>query len=431
MSFDGYFVLDGTEFANWSRFVAYAAGRGWWTPTVDDLAYGEVAEVTYTDPATDEAPWYDPDDPASAEFLGFYPLSVVGLEDSSRQGSVVESTIDGGVPGRIRHATKEVAFSGFIAGSSEEACEYGSRWLRRILLGGICSPLDTRTQALGVEMDYLAATPFLDDDEAESGGEVLTRLGRQRRRVAITRGPVFTQARKLQCGDVLWQVSFTATIGDPAIYRPSVRVLTSLFDSAGEDWGSAVVAGSVTEQTFDEVLCGVPLWQPLYDPLCSAAITPPAPPNVPLGCWTPPTAGATYDRTVVTIPAANLPSVDDVLPVLTITNPTTPLRGVRIRFYPDPDLDLDLDATPCAWVSDIVLSFIPIGTMVVDSSYEQVHVTTSGGHTRRADTLVFGTDQRPVVWPVLDCGVQYVMTVDVLGADAPPVMDLDFITRSV
>jgi hypothetical protein len=153
---------------------------------------------------------------------------------------------------------------------------------------------------------------------------------------------------------------------------------------------------------------------------------------VPLGCWDPPTEGGTFDRTVVTIPATNFPAFTEMLPILTATNDTgEPLRNIRIRFYPDPDGDLDLEANPCSWTSDIVVSFLPVGILVFDGSYEQVHITTSGGHTRRADSLVFASDQRPVTWPVLDCGVQYLLVIDTLGADDPPIIDLDMIARAI
>jgi hypothetical protein len=159
MSYDGYFTLDGAEIANAARFNAYVGDKGWLRDTVSDLPLATVLEATYTDPATDLAPWYDPDEPFSGDFYGFLPLNTTGLEDSSRQGAVVESTGEGGIPGRIRHATKEVAISGVIAGHGEEACEYGMRWLRRTLLGALCSPTDTRKQATGVDLTYLSATP--------------------------------------------------------------------------------------------------------------------------------------------------------------------------------------------------------------------------------------------------------------------------------
>lgn len=432
MTFKGYLTLDGTEIANRQRFEAYAGTRSWFRPLYRTDGIGHALEETYTDVETDVAPWWDPDVPSSNDLYGFYPVDITGLDNGSGTVSTVESTGKGGVPGRVRFATKEVNVTGFLAGASEAAVQYGLIWLRRVLLGGVCSPLDARKQALGTEMTYFAYTPpssaqaFEDDQSPQQVRDAVTRTYR----AVVNSTPVSVLVeRQLSCGDYIAQVQFTFRIGDPIVYSNALRVVTSLFDTPV--WGADVEAGDIDETTFDEVLCGVPLWQPLYDPLCPAAITPPAPPNVPLGCWVAPEEGATFDRTVVTIPATTFETFTEMLPVLTLTSVEDATRDIRIRFYPDPDGDLDLDSTPCGWVSDIVLSFMPAGILVIDSSYEDIHITTTGGNTRRADSLVFGTDERPMKWPVLDCGVQYLMTIDVLGTDAPPVMDLDLIARAV
>jgi hypothetical protein len=432
MSFDGYLTLDGTEIGNRQRFETYAGTRSWFNPLYREDGIGFALESTYTDVETDVAPWWDPDVPASLDLFGFYPANITGLDDGSGTVSTVESTRHGGVPGRVRFATKEVNVTGFIAGASEAAVEYGLIWLRRVLLGGVCSPLDARRQALGTEMTFLGRKPPTAAQASEQD------MSPQQVRDAITRTyrgtvnsvPVQVLSRRqLACGDFIAQVQFGFRIGDPSVYSNTTRVFVSLFDTPV--WGIGVEAGTVDETTFTETLCGNPLWAPLYDPLCAAAVTPPSPPNVPLGCWDPPAEDATFDRTVVTIPASNFETFTEMLPIITLTSGLDAVRDIRFRFYPDPNEDLDLDANPCEWVSDIVLSFMPAGTLVIDASYQQAHITTSGGNTRRADSLIFATDQRPVTWPVLDCGVQYLLAIDVLGTDDPPVMDLDIVARSV
>jgi hypothetical protein len=160
-------------------------------------------------------------------------------------------------------------------------------------------------------------------------------------------------------------------------------------------------------------------------------ITPPAAPNIPLACWTPPAEDSTHNRTTVTIPAQNFDKFTEAMPTITIQNDVGNIRDLRIRLYPDPDGLLDINASPCGFISDMVLTFMPVGTLVIDASREQVHITTEGGHTRRADSLLVGTDLRPIEWPVLDCGVQYLMTVDTLGSDAPVPMHLDLTARAV
>jgi hypothetical protein len=343
----------------------------------------------------------------------------------------VESTRDGGVPGRVRFGTREVLVTGFLAGGSEAAVEHGRVWLSQALLGGFCSPLEARKQALGTDLTFFARTPPSSasaGEEAMSPQAVRDDITRISRSTVLSVQPQVLSRHHLSCGDYILQVQFTLRTG-PYNFKNPVRTFTGLFDPGGIIWGTGATAGTTTATTFDETLCGNPVWEPLYDPLCAAAVTPPTPPNVPLGCWDPPAEDATFDRTVVTVPAGNFPTYVEVLPVLTITA-AAPLRNIRIRFYPDPDEDIDLDATPCAFTSDIVLSYMPAGVLEIDASREMAHITTTGGNTRRADSLIFGTDQRPIIWPVLDCGVQHLITVDTLGADDPPIIDLDLIHRT-
>lgn len=432
MGWDGYLTLNGVEIANIERFEAYAGDHSWFSRTYLADGISNALETTYTDPTTDAAPWWDPDVPASGDCYGFAPAAITGLDDSSRSVSTVESTRDGGVPGRVRHATKEINVNGFIAGASEAAVEYGLIWLRMVLLAGPCSPLDARKQALGTDLSFFgykpptAAQAFLND---QSPQQILNTVQRTYRSVTVSNGPQVLGRKYLACGDFIAQVQFTVRVGDPFIYSNTERVVTSLFDTP--TWGADVEAGTVATTTFTEALCGDPFWEPLYDPLCAAAVTPPAPPNVPLGCWEAPAEDSTHDRTVVTIPESNFATFTEALPIITLTNAGVSLRNIRIRFYPDPDGTLDLDANPCAFISDIVVSFMPAGVLVIDGSRQQTHITTAGGNTRRGDSLIFGTDNRPIEWPVLDCGVQYLMTVDTLGTDDPPVIDLDLVARAV
>lgn len=437
MAYSGLIVFDSAELANAERFEAYAGDASWFHPLYRKDGISYMLGQTYTDPATDGAVWYDPDVPESADLYGFYPVTITGVEGSSRQANVVQSTREGGTPGRIRHATKEVNVSGFVAGASEKAVVYGLAWLRRATLGALCSPLDTRKQALGTTLELLGTEPASAADIAADGDSAalaLFKTTQQYRRVVVSNFPDPGPVRPLSCGDYISQVQFTLTLGDPFSYTEANALFTSMFDDGGTVWGSQqVTPGTEDDSTATEATCGVATWAPLYDPECTVVITPPTPPNVALGCWEPPIEGTSYPRHIVTVPEQNFPAYTDLLPIITLTNSGDPIRNIRLRFWPDPDGTLDVVATPCAWISDIIVSYIPAGYMVIDASHEDVHFTTTGGHTRRADSLIFATDQRPVVWPVLDCGVQYLITVDTLTADDDrnPVMDVALVGRRV
>jgi hypothetical protein len=431
MSWDGYFTLDGAEFINVDRFRAYAGSAPWFTNAFPTSSLSWALDETYVDPETDLAPWYDTDVPVSGDFWGFYPTSIDGIESSSRSASTVESTGDGGVPGRIRHAIKSATFAGFLAGSSEQAVEYGMKWLRRTLLGGLCSPQDARKQALGADLVYLGAEPHETLELAPA--DAIEFLTRRLRRTAVTVGPLRDQARILSCGDVIWMVSFTISAGDPRTYGADKNIFVDYVPETVEDfWSADATEGTATDlYTYVEDPCTQPVYAPLYDPECASVILPPTAPNVPFGCWVPPEPDDEWDRVAITIPEQNFPTWTEMMPLITLTSSVETIRDIRIRFYRDEGEDLDPESDPCSWLTDMVVSYIPpTSTMAIDASFEDVHVTTSSGVPRRGDSLVFSSDMRPVTWPVLECGVQHIMTIESRGSDFP-VIDLTLVPRNV
>jgi hypothetical protein len=164
VAWDGYFTYAGQEFINAARTQAYAesAGLGWLRGCYggDDLAL-MLGDQTYRSPLLDPAPWMDPDRPESYGFYGVYPLGVTGIEDSTRVGTVVESISDGGTVGRIRQGTRSVVFNVALVGANDCACDYGARWLRRLLMGAACSTQASEACA-GDDLCYLSCEPQLD-----------------------------------------------------------------------------------------------------------------------------------------------------------------------------------------------------------------------------------------------------------------------------
>ena len=103
MAWPGYIVYDGVEIISTPRSGAYGERASWLYPVYDnDYLVTLLGDGPYSTPALDPAPWYDPDDLRSGNFWGIYPISIDGLEDSSRGSTVTEFTTDGGNPGRLR-----------------------------------------------------------------------------------------------------------------------------------------------------------------------------------------------------------------------------------------------------------------------------------------------------------------------------------------
>lgn len=461
MSWEGYLTYDGVEIVNVARTEAYALAGGageWFTPTYNNPYLRELLDQPeYTTPALDSAPWYDQDIPVSNQFWGLYPLDVSGMDDSTRSAETIEFSGPGGVPGRLRSGTGAPVWQVMLMGADDKACEYGFQWLKRATLGRVCAPLRGDATPLGFQVGFLSTEPELpvtipggvpvDGDTVflyggDAGGipadtvagpdARLREYMRFFNNAKVTRGPVVERKRTTSaCNGAIWIVQFTLTTGDPHQYGRPLTMLQGYLDpSVTDPWPADVPEPGIADSTWHswtEVDCGQEIWQPIFDPTCTAMITPPPPPSIPLGCYDPP---ATWQRRKVSIPAGNIPLWGDMVPVLTVYSEMG-LRNLRVRWYANPDGDFDPDDNPCDFVGDWVVSYIPPGgTMVVDSVDQAVRVTTELGYTRRADSLVFQNDSTPIVWPQLSCGFGYIMTLDLPAGQPVPVVDLAFVAKA-
>lgn len=89
----------------------------------------------YTTPTEDFAPWYDPTDPATADFYGVYPLGFEGIDDSTRSIESAELTGDGSVVVGSRFAGKDIRVTGMAFAKDEAALYAGVSWLNSALNG--------------------------------------------------------------------------------------------------------------------------------------------------------------------------------------------------------------------------------------------------------------------------------------------------------
>lgn len=167
MAYTGWFRFGDTEIINVARLREYATNLNlhWFDPAYEDSEFmAAMLGETYRTPLLDPAPWADPDNPDSFDFYGVYPLSITGLEDSTRDAQVQESILDGGVVQRIRHATKTMVFEVALLAGSEGAAAYGFNWLKKALNGfGCAQPSLTCSGAI---LEYFSAAPFYAPDEA-------------------------------------------------------------------------------------------------------------------------------------------------------------------------------------------------------------------------------------------------------------------------
>jgi hypothetical protein len=426
MSYLGWFSIGGTEVINGPRFEAYAhnAGAPGFQPY---FKFPELADMLgdqrYRSPFQDvNVPWADSDDPDTYGFFGFYPTGIDGIDSSTRTSTIVEYTNDGGSPGRLRHATKQMVFTGFLMGNSDRAVDAGMRWLRSALLSGADGGC-TGGGCDGAQLCYLYGEPQVGDTITE---DCLDDYLRFLHRVVVNVGPTVTQRDKLSDGTVVWQITFTAVAGVPWEFGLPQQIVSNFpkgYQGApfvNDAGGTYDISGHVAP----EVTCPSPVYTPVFDPACPQLILPPTTPPVPIGCFTPP---VNWRRRSFQIPATYVRDWTDMVPLITVKVGTALVRNLRFRIYAE---GVDPDVTPCDHCADFLISYQPNNSIMTLDGRDQSITILANGQTRRADSLVFGSDSLPFTWPALSCGGGFTVVVDSMQTQVAPAVDFAVVPRA-
>jgi len=490
MAWAGYFTFGGIEIINVARTEAYAehAGLGWFKSVWRNQALPLILDETYTSPLMDDdTPWVDPDMLASYDFYGAYPLDVTGIENSTVTATIVESTKDGGVIQRPRHATKTIVFSAVLVGGSEAAVEHGMRWLTTVLNqcgcldprrhgGGLCggqileylssepavdlnyttgSAISTRTIVDGgtpaapgaTKVDGL--TPVRTGAQLVNGGDPEIRLSvetaptfdlteclpeylRSMHKVTCTTGPTVTAKMPISTGGAAWTVEWTVVAGDPNRYAyPQPIVVGFLDPTVPVPYpGDQVPPGAVWDATgykTTDPSCPVVVYRPLWDPDCELLVAPPAVPTINPTCFDFP---ASFTRRTFTLPKQDIALWWGTVPIITIHTPSVRVQNLRFRFFEDDDSDFDPD-DPCNPEGDLVFSYLPGNSIVTfDGVTHQIYADVPGYGRSRADSVVTDSKGGPFSWPELSCGCAYVVTVDMEMTQVVPVIDLTLVKKA-
>lgn len=425
MAWNGWFALGGEEIINASRTEAYArAAKLSWFNAVYNSELASALLQSYVNPSADPAPWYDPSVPESKDFFGAYPLDITGIEDSTRTATVTESTVDGGNPGRLRHATRSVVFSVVLVAATKAAADYGMAWLKNVLLSANCNGYIGCT---GEPLTYYSADPSIEQDCA--GIEFVNNVEAYSRtlfRCQVNTGPTINAKSEMLDGGQAWTVGFTLVAGTPFEFEYERTVITGMFGPNPDPSGGGTY--DTVGHSFAEVDCSPAAVAPIYDASCGSLVLPPTVPVVPLTCYT---TLANWWRYQFTIPEAMLDRWKDAAIRLLLTTTDTEVRNVRVRFFADQDGALDPDVTPCAFCGDILVTYLPVqASLLLDGTVNEATVTNTAG-SHRAENLLLGTTGGPFTWPLLSCGTGYVVTVDVPAQDSPvPQLALSIRTRA-
>lgn len=150
---------------------------------------------------------------------------------------------------------------------------------------------------------------------------------------------------------------------------------------------------------------------PLADPDCPPVPSAPRPPVIPSDCVE---EVGSWRRYTLQIPDAYVPLWGATLPTLILSTGSAAERQVRIRYTPNPEGLAPELVDKSVWVAEQIVSYIPPFTDVtLDGVSQRAWAEVSGGETVAADRLVFGTGGIPAEWPELECGIAYVVTLDV------------------
>lgn len=450
MALEWYLNLAGTEIVNHARLQAYLESIGspldspsvCGCPTFDAALVGDEP---YTTPAGDDAPWYDPDVPASAEFAGLLVLDVEGLDDNPVAREVTTGVLGGAAIGPAREQPRTLTVSAVLLGSTCCGVAYGLRWLGEALAG--C----TGSGCGGDCLTLFDCCPSVAQDPEDFAAAHRRTL----RRVALVDGPRETARHGDGCsgsggcqiGADIVQVEFILTAGKPWLWRDPVPVLDVAVPTDDgtecivwcvhtpgaprppkpvclEPSDEACPPGAVpVEFTEGDATCGV-VWSdepveppcetcrlapcPSAEELCTddrcQTPTPPVPPP-PETCWC---RALAVNAEVYELDLSDWPRWFGSVPVIEVRAGSQTLRRVTITFFERTaahegmTCEQVVQQERCAPAAVYEVGYVPRGgVMTLDGQVGRATVDCPGGASLTPDA--FGRDGGPLDFPLLTC----------------------------
>jgi hypothetical protein len=159
------------------------------------------------------------------------------------------------------------------------------------------------------------------------------------------------------------------------------------------------------------VLTGLPDSRALVDPDCATIPKPPRPPSIPSDCIE---NIKTWRRYYVSIPAINISDWLSVMLTLEIHTGAKAARQVRIRVYPNPFNLFPNQISTTEWCAEQIVSYLPPKTVLtLDGVTMRAWAEVNQGAAQSADHLLYGTGGKPPTWPILSCGISYLVSLEV------------------
>lgn len=452
-----YAAVNGQEAWNQQRLQAYLVNVGspfdsgpvicacdTLTPANLGAVDADGAPVTaYTRPDDPDqpAPWYDPAVPASAEFLGFMPLTVTGTNTNPRGRAVTNAVGGGGVFGPVRVLPRTMTVQGVLVGTSCCGVDYGMWYMSELLSGCTGDACD------GGCFEMFDCCP----SEVLTKAQLDAQHRRTFRRTSLVSGPTEvaragtgTCARGACQGGDLVTIEFVLTAATPWPWTDPTPVLDVPFPDPDEgacvDWcfpGSendcilwdTSGTGGCTWTVVGSTLCtdvdtaadhacdvGECLHADCVSPAdaCADPLRPVPTPPQPTAPTAPFCVPLAPERVFYTIDLGARPAWSDDTPIITLTAGFSELRNVRIAFYERPDAtpltcEQIVDSNRCTPANDFYVTYVPAGGAVTIDGQIGRATMDCGGDCRSASTVFGSADGGPVVINPLDCAMYCVV----------------------
>lgn len=429
MSHPGWLCLGGQEIVNQARVIAYA-DAGWKPSTAEieacsscgpemALALQETNGL-YSNPGSDDAPWFSESEPDSFDFGGLYVLGIDGLGPGQfTRSSTARASGRGAIFGPGIQAAPVITVTGLLIGRTCCSTAYGLRWLRNVLRGS-CGD-----GCAGEDLTYLECCPEWCEDSPEftSYADCMAPFVRILKGVTLISSPVITARIGQSCGcdgSAMLQIQFSLSAGEPCQYREPVLLEsgvafnTDAVDDTCEGW----VLVAEGETCPDDDGCGEPA-DCLADPGCPPPPKPPTPPAPTNPCICDPVATVSA---CIDVPADTIPEFAEGVPIIRVKSGSNELRQVRMRFQLNTQALPPDQLDPCTSCGEVTLSRIPPNSeFVMDGMNRTVMINCPGGLTTDATPLLGVSGGRlPFRFPEIECASRYTMCVE---ADAMTAAD--------
>lgn len=367
----------------------------------------------YTTPATDPAPWYDVDTPASADYLGFLPLSVTGLEDNPRARNVTNTVGGGGIFGPQRELPRTITVTGLVIGASCCGSEYGVHYLSEALAGCTGDACDGDCVTMYNCCPDVSMTKAAFDAAHK----------RTFRRVSLVSGPtIIDRVGSQSCargtcganGDII-QVEFVLVAATPWPWTELTELLNVNLPIGGSgaciEWCLSPSRSLISStRTCKKGECAHAACTAEVDACADPLKSTPAPPS-PSAPSAPFCLPLANERACYTLNLNTRPQWGSDVPVITLFAGTKELRNVRVTLYErqagtTQTCDQIADANRCTpKLNDFFVTYVPKGGTVTIDGQTGRAVITCEGDCQTASTVFGGVDGGPVkVYPMTCSG---------------------------